>query len=73
MMLPVLSSESVVYHYKQNLAVVRVYRQPYHDSDDSKVTSIIFTAVDHMLGRQQGFAYNGIQLTWTTAQVTNII
>ena len=68
MMLPVLSSE-FVYHCMKNLAVVRVYRQPYYDSNDSKITSIIFTAVDHIIGRQQGFACNGIQMTRTTAQV----
>ena len=45
MMLPVLSSEYFVYHYMQKLAVVRVYRQSYHISDDSKITSIIFTAI----------------------------
>ena len=71
MMLPVLSSESFVYHHMQNLAVVQVYRQPYHDLDDSEITSIIFTAVDHILGRQQGFACNGIQMTRTTAQVAS--
>ena len=71
MMLPVLSSESFVYNYMLNLAVVRVNRQPYHDSDDSKINSIIFTAVDHILGRQQGFACNGIQMTRTTAQVAS--
>ena len=71
MMLPVLWSESFVYHYMQNLAVVRVYRQSYHDSDDSKSTSIIFTAVDHVLGRQQCFACNGIQMTRMTAQVAS--
>ena len=51
MMLLVLSYESFVYHYMQKLAVVRVYRQSYHVSDDSKITSIIFTAVDHISPR----------------------
>ena len=32
----------------------------YQDSDDSKITSIIFTAVNNIVGRQQGFACNGI-------------
>ena len=50
MMLPVLSSMLFVYHYMQNLAVVRVYRQLYQDSDDSKITGIIFTAIAHTLG-----------------------
>ena len=71
MMLPVLSSELFVYHYMQNFVVVRVYQQLHHDSDDSKITSIIFMAVDHILGRQQGLACNGIQMTLTTAQVAS--
>ena len=49
MMLPVLLYESFVYHYMQKLEVVRVYRQSYHDSDNSKVTSIIFTAIGLIL------------------------
>ena len=59
-------SESFVYNYMQNLAVVRVYRKSYHDSDNSKITNIIFMAVSHILRQQQGFASNGIQLTQTT-------
>ena len=64
-MLPVLSSESFVYHYIQNFAVVRVYLPLYHVLDDSKITStcIIFTVVDHILVPQKGFACNGIQMT----------
>ena len=69
MMLPVLSSESFVYHYMQNLAVVPVYRQPSQDLDDSKINGIIFTAIDNILGRQQGFAC--IQISRTTAQVAS--
>ena len=71
MMLPVLSSEYFVYHCMQKLAVVRVYRRSYHASDDSKITSIILTAVDHIIGRQQCFACYGIQSTRTTAQVAS--
>ena len=71
MMLPVLSSEYIVYHYMQKVAVVLVYRQSYHVLDDSKITSIIFTAVDHILGRQRCFACDGIQSTRTTAQVAS--
>ena len=71
MMLPVLSSESFVYHYMIKLAVVRVYRQSYHVSDDSKITSNIITTVDYILGRQQGFACEGIQMTPMTAQVAS--
>ena len=70
-MLPVLSSESFVYHYIQNFAVVRVYLPLYHVLDDSKITSIIFTVIDHILVRQKGFACNGIQMTQTTAQVAS--
>ena len=61
MMLPVLSSESFVYHYMQNLAVVRVHRQSYHVADDSKITSIIFTTVDHILGRQRGLGITTVR------------
>ena len=61
MMLPVLSSEHFVYHYMQKLAVVRVYPQSYHVLDDSKISSIMFMAVDHILGQQQCFACDGIQ------------
>ena len=71
MMLPLLSSEYFVYHYMQKLAVARVYRQLYYVSDDSKIASVIFTAVDHILGRQQCFACDGIQSTRTTAQVAS--
>ena len=71
MMLPVLSSEYFVYHYMQKLAVVRVRRRSYHVSDDSKITSIILTAVNHMLGQPQGFACDGIRSTRTTAQVAS--
>ena len=71
MMLPVLSSEYFVYHYMQKHAVVRVYRQSYHVSDESKITSIIFTAVYHIHGGQQCFACDGIQSTRTRAQVTS--
>ena len=67
MILPVLSSEYCVYHCMQKLAVVRVYRWSYHISDDSKVTSI----VDHILGRQQCFACDGIQSARMTAQVAS--
>ena len=49
MMLPVLSSEYFEYHCMQKLAVVGVYQRSYHVSDDSKITNIIFTAVDHIL------------------------
>ena len=71
MMLPVLSSEYFVYHYMQILAVIRVYPQSYHVSDDSKITSIIFTAIDNILGPEECFACDGIQSTWTTAQVAS--
>ena len=71
MMLPVLSSQSFVYHYVLKLAVVRVYRRSYHVSDDSKITSNIVTTVDYILGQQQGFACDGIQMTRTTAQVAS--
>ena len=71
MMLPVLSPEYFVYHYMPKNAVIRVYRQSYHVSGDSKITSIIFTVVDHILGRQQCFACDGIQSTRTTAQVAS--
>ena len=39
--------------------------------DDSKITSIIFTAIDHIHGRQQCFTCDGIQSTRTTAQVAS--
>ena len=71
MMPHVLPSESFVYHYMQSLAVVRVYPQSYHDSDESKISNIIFAAVDHILGRQKSYACNGIQMTPTTAQVAS--
>ena len=71
MMLPVLSSEYFVYHHMQNNAVVRVYRESYHVLDKSKITSLIFMAVDHILGRQQCFACDGIQSTQTTAKVAS--
>ena len=71
MMLPVLSSEYFIYHCMQKLAVVRVYRPSYHVSDDSKIPSFIFTAVDHILGQQQCFACDGIQSTRTTAQAAS--
>ena len=71
MMLPVLSSEYYVYHCMQKLAVIRVYLRSYHVSDDSKITSIILTAVDYILRRQQCFACDGIQSTQTTAQVAS--
>ena len=70
MMLPVLLSESFVYHYILKLAV-RVYRRLYHVLDDSKITSNIVTTVDYILGGQQGFACDGIQMTRTTAQVAS--
>ena len=49
MMLPVLSSEYFEYHCMQKLAVFRVYRRSYHVLDDSKITSIILAAVDHIV------------------------
>ena len=62
----VLSSEYlVVYHYMQRLAVVQVYRQSYHVSD-SKIMYHYY-----VLGRQQWFACDGIQITRTTAQVAS--
>ena len=71
MMLPVLSSEYFVYHCMKKLAVGRVYRRSYYVSDDSKITSIILTAVEHILGRQQCFACDDIQSTRSTAQVAS--
>ena len=71
MTLPVLLPEYFVYHHMQKLAVVRVYRQSYHVLDNSKITSIIFTADDHILRQQQCLACDGIQSTQTTAQVVS--
>ena len=33
---------------------------PFYVPDNCKVSSIIFTAIDHILGQQQGFACDGI-------------
>ena len=66
MMISVLSSDYFVYHCMQKVAGARVYRQSYHVN--SKITSIILTAVDHILGQQQCFACDAIQSTRTTAQ-----
>ena len=71
MMLPLLSSEYFVYHCMQKFAVVRVCRRSYHVLDDSKISSILLAAVDHILGRQQCFACDCIHSTRASAQLAS--
>ena len=65
MMLPVLSSESL-----DTITCKTLLSSEYIDIDiEMSRTNITFTAVDHILGRHQGFACDTTQMTLKTAQV----
>ena len=65
MMLPVLSSESFVYHYMLN----SLSSEYIHGRIMFRTTAkSIVTTVDYILGRQQGFASDGILMTRKTAK-----